>query len=694
MATRNPLDPPTNDEKVLLVEDNRTQARLIEQMLREEGETDYEIVHVQRLSAGLEQLAHTTISVVLLDLSLPDSRGLPTFERLQTHAARLPVIILTGQRDLDMALEALDKGAQDYLVKDDVTSSSLVKAIHYAIKRKQAEQQIRFQASLLNQVQNAVIATDEQQRITYWNHFAETMYGWQAEDVMDRPALDLLLAEEENELVAALRHAMSAEQAWEGELQLKHKDDSSFPGYMSLSPLRDPNDSLSGFVTITVDISERKEVERQLAHSAFHDSLTNLPNRALFSERLERALLRGQRRNWRYAVMMMDLDRFKRINDSLGHMAGDQLLVQFAQRVHECLRPGDTLARQGGDEFTILLEDLSDSTDAIRVAERIHLALAQPFTIAGQDIKTSTSIGIAFSSRGYQEPSEVLRDADIAMYQAKARGRGCHVIFEKGMRAHAVSALQRESELRRAVERREFETLYQPIIDLKTGRCKGCEVLLRWRHPDEGLLSPSEFLQTAEETGLIIPIGEQILEETCLQLGRWDKELGLAPDFEVHLNLSANQLCHRGLAQQVRDTLYRTGIDPRRITLEVGEQALLEHPVLAAVMVAELRALGTKISVNDFGSGFSSLRALRHFQVDALKIDRTFIQSLGPQTKASAIVKAIIELANQLEVDLIAVGVENTDHRQELIELGCRHAQGSLFFPPLEANAMMHCVTH
>ncbi len=679
---------------VLLIEDNRSQAVLIEHMLRDDGDTRYRLAHHERLESGLRCLNEEPVAVVLLDLSLPDSSGLDTFLRLQEHATKLPVIILTGSRDRELALAALDKGAQDYLVKDEVTGRGLMKAIHYAIKRKQAEQQIRFQASLLNQVRNAVIATDEERRITYWNRFAETLYGWRAEEVLGQPALPLLLATDSDETVAALTWAMSQELAWEGELNLRHKDNSVFPGHMTLSPLREANDSLSGFVCISVDITERKEAERQLAHSAFHDALTALPNRALFTERLNRALLRGNRRDWRYAVMLMDLDRFKRINDSLGHMAGDELLKEFAHRVKGCLRPGDTLARLGGDEFTILLEDLTDSSDAIRVAERVHEQMTKPFAIHGQQISTSTSIGIAFSSTSYQDPGDILRDADIAMYQAKARGKGCHVIFEEGMHARAVTALKRESELRRAVERWEFKLLYQPIIDLQTGNCVSCEALLRWQHPDEGLLAPADFLSTAEETGLIIEIGERTLREACEQLRHWRAEHALPDDFGIHVNLSARQFCDRGLIKQIGSILGATGVAGNSLTIDIGEQVLLEHPVLAAVMLAELKGLGIHISVNDFGAGFSSLRCLRHFSVDALKIDRSFVEPLGSQPRSDAIVKAMIGLATNLGIDLVAVGVEKPVQKQALIALGCHHAQGQFFYPPLEASAMVPCVRH
>jgi EAL domain-containing protein (putative c-di-GMP-specific phosphodiesterase class I) len=323
----------------------------------------------------------------------------------------------------------------------------------------------------------------------------------------------------------------------------------------------------------------------------------------------------------------------------------------------------------------------------------VHEQMAIPFKLGDHQISTSTSIGIAFSSTSYSEPGDILRDADIAMYQAKARGKGCHVIFETGMHARAVSVLQRESELRRAVHQGEFKLLYQPIIDMSTGRAIACEALLRWEHPQEGLVSPKEFLPVAEETGLIMQIGQLALAQACEQLHRWQSDFGLASDFAIHLNLSAKEFCHRGLVQQIADALSSRGLDSRGLALEVGEQVLLEHPVLAAVMLGELHELGVNVSVNDFGSGFSSLRALRHFSVDALKLDRSFIHSLGlRQQRFSAIVKSIIELAESLSIDLVAVGVEDECHHDQLLRLGCRHGQGDFFYPPLEPAAMGVCL--
>ncbi len=435
------------------------------------------------------------------------------------------------------------------------------------------------------------------------------------------------------------------------------------------------------------DISLRKSAEEKLLHEAIHDVLTGLPNRALFMDLLGRSVARGRRRKgYLFAVLFLDLDRFKVINDGLGHMVGDQLLVGLARRLEKCLRPEDTVARLGGDEFTVLLEDINDTSDATRVAERIHNELETPFSIAGHEVYTSVSIGIALSTTDYEIPDHILRDADIAMYRAKALGKARHEVFDTGMHTRAVALLQLETDLRRALDRREFLLHYQPIVTLQGARrVVGFEALLRWQHPQRGLLLPADFMAVAEEAGLMLPVGYWVLEEACRQVREWSERAHR--QLLVSVNLSNRQFAVPELPERVARTLADTGLPPERLKLEITESAIMEHGDAVVAVLGRLRALGVDFFIDDFGTGYSSFSALHRFPVSTLKIDRSFVQALDRDGESTEIVRTVLTLAQNLHLNVIAEGVETKEQLERLRQLKCPQAQGTLLGEPLPAEA-------
>lgn len=444
----------------------------------------------------------------------------------------------------------------------------------------------------------------------------------------------------------------------------------------------------------SLDITERKRMEMQLLHDAFHDALTGLPNRALFMDRLEQALRRARRdAQRRFAVLFLDLDRFKNVNDSLGHGVGDDLLRVVGQRMEKLLWPGDTLARLGGDEFALLLDGLAQDERAYVVAQALHTELARPFVVRGHELFVSVSVGIVIEAGHVDASAGLLRDADTAMYRAKALGRSQTVVFDQAMHQAAMDRLRLEMDLKRGLERDEFEPYYQPIVELATGRLEGFEALARWRHPERGLVAPGEFIPLAEETGLITQLGRTMLRRSCAQLAAWTRELPQARAPRLSVNLAVRQMAMDGIVEEIAGILSESGVSPASLKLEITESGVMEHVELALDVLRRLKALGLALCVDDFGTGYSSLSYLHRLPADFLKVDQSFVGAMDTNNESREIVSTILRLAHGLGKQVIAEGVETAAQWRILREMGCRYGQGYHFAKPAPATEAREMIT-
>jgi diguanylate cyclase (GGDEF)-like protein/PAS domain S-box-containing protein len=467
-----------------------------------------------------------------------------------------------------------------------------------------------------------------------------------------------------------------------------HKDGHLIWVLSSASVVRKDDGSARHLVFQVQNISGRKEAEEQIRHAAYHDALTNLPNRTLLSDRMSMAIERAKRSTtFKFAVLFIDLDRFKVVNDTMGHETGDKLLIELSHRLKQCVRTIDTVARLGGDEFAVLLDGIVSDKRVIEIADRIQKLLSEPFHLDGQDFFTTASIGIAFSSSLYESPDDVLRDADTAMYRAKANGKARYEIFDTAMHTFGVEALRLENDLRRGIERGEVTCFYQPIVELRTGSLVGFEALARWKHPERGLIQPDAFIRLAEETGLIVPLGMKILEEACLQLRAWQTIAKTEKPLVMSVNLSAKQFAQKGVVEAIRKLIRDAKVKPSCIHLEITESILMENAQGAIDTLADFKAIGVKLSIDDFGTGYSSLSYLHTFPFDAVKIDRSFVSRMTTDLNSRSIVETIITLGEKLGKSIIAEGVETDQHVAMLSEFACGYGQGYLFSRPIDKDA-------
>jgi diguanylate cyclase (GGDEF)-like protein/PAS domain S-box-containing protein len=554
----------------------------------------------------------------------------------------------------------------------------------HQVKRQAAT--LAEQAKLLDLAHDAILVWDlKTGAIRFWNRGSEELYGWSSEDVLGRTPQAVLqthfprpLAEINAELIRT-RH-------WEGELIHTRRDGTSVVVASRWALQTDDDGQPRAVLGINSDITSRKDAEAALEHQALHDSLTGLPNRTLFRDRLERALAIADRHDRSVAVLFLDLDNFKIINDSLGHQAGDSLLVEVAQRLRDCLRTSDTVARLGGDEFTLLLAEISHEAEAQIVAERIGRALRQPVRIGERDVFVSASIGVALSVPRRTHVDGLLRNADVAMYRSKAAGKARHSMFDAEMNRLAMDRLELETDLRQALANGEFKIYYQPIHTLADGRLTEVEALLRWDRPGHGLMSPAAFIPLAEETGLVVPIGRWVINEACRQARAWNT--AYRSELIMSVNLSARQFQDPALLSDIEAAIAETGLDPRNLRLEVTETVAM-HDVEATVSKLQaLKGLGIQLAIDDFGTGYSSLGYLKRFPVDSLKIDRSFIEGLGVDVQDTAIVQSVVALAKVLRLTVVGEGIENAAQAAHLEAIGCEHGQGYLFARPQPAESL------
>ena len=678
-----------SSSRLLVVDDAEMNRDLLSRRLQQHR---YDVVTASDGRAALALVERGDVALVLLDVEMPEMSGLDVLRSLRQRHTRvdLPVIMVTARHESKDVVEALTVGANDYLTKP----------IDFPVALARIETQLSLQHA-------AVALRESEERYTLavrgandgiwdWNLRTGALYvsprwklmlGLEENDEITRPDdwLDRVHGHDIPALRESIdRHVAGQTPQFENEHRVRHGDGSYRWVLARGLAIRDgdgPSYRMAGSMT---DITQGK----------VSDPLTGLPNRVLFLDRLSRVLARSSRRSHGMdAVLFLDLDRFKLVNDSLGHVIGDQLLIGIAQRLDACLRSSDTLARLdgehtiarlGGDEFTILLESIRHAADASAVAERIHRELATPFYIAGHEVFASASVGIVTSVHGYDSPEAVLRDADTAMYRAKAMGKARSEVFDTGMRQRALVRLQLETDLRHAIERGEFQLHYQPIVELATGRLDGFEGLLRWQHTDRGLIQPIEFIPAAEETGLIVPIGIWVLREACRQMAAWQAEFGPTLPLTVSVNLSAKQFMQKDLVEQIDIALRDSGLSPAQLKLEITETTIIENIDSVAIKMRRLKAIGVKLALDDFGTGYSSLSYLHRLPIDTLKIDKSFIQAVTQDS--GEIVSAIIGLAHTLRLDVIAEGVETPRQRARLAGLGCEFAQGYLFSGPKRAD--------
>jgi len=685
----------TREIRLLLVEDDEDDYVLTRDLLADSRRTRFALDWVTSLDDALEAMRTGQHDVYLVDYRLGEHDGLEVLREARAAGYLRPIILLTGQGDGDVDIAAMQAGAADYLVKGQIDSQILERSIRYSLEQNRTLEALRE-----SEERYALSARGANDGLWVWDLGAGTVYysgrwkemlGFPESEIGEAP--DEWFSRVHPDDVAQLRadidaHRLGATPSIEHEHRMRCNGGEYRWMLARGVAVRDASGGATRIAGSQTDITERKVAIDRLTHDAFHDALTGLPNRALFMDRLGRLMERTRRHaGHQFAVLFLDLDRFKIVNDSLGHAFGDLLLISVAERLRNALRATDTVARLGGDEFTILLE-IDHLADAVRTAERIQEALRVPFRVGENEIFTTASIGIALSVTGYERPHDVLRDADIAMYRAKSRGRGIHEVFDKTMHDRAVKLLKFETELRRSIERDELRVYYQPIVSLVTAKVMGFEALLRWQRGDE-LVAADEIVPIAEETGLILPIGQWVLREALRQLAAWQQQFPDNESLHMHVNLSAKQFLQPNLIEHIAVALDESGVDAGRLHLEVTESVIIENPEAAAELLERLRATGIGISLDDFGTGYSSLSSLRQFPFDTLKIDRSFISTNGDRRRHEIddeIVRTISNLARILGMDVTVEGLESAEQVQRMRDLGIDYAQGFYFSPPVEAR--------
>ena len=683
------------DKTVLLIENDREQTRAILAMFDGQGSHSFALTHVVCLADAETYLAGHSVDIVLLDLGLFDPKELGAVRRARAAAPRASIVLLSNLDDEPKAIQAIHEGAQDYLIKGQIEPHKLMRALGNAVERKMNEEILfnekeRAQATL-NCIADAVICTDMSGNITFFNPIAGDMMGWRLKDAVGRHLSEAFRVVDASTRKAILDPmAKAASENLTGKLPLNcvliHRDGHEAFIEDSVAPIHDSEGRVTGAVIVFRDVSVARAQSEQMIHLAEHDSLTGLPNRLLFCDRVGQAISLARRHGGRTAVLFLDLDGFKRINDSLGHAAGDEFLKSMAKRLLNCVRTPDTVSRQGGDEFVLLLQDLREPEDAAVTARRVLQAVSEVHLADHPEFHVTASVGISVYPDDGLDAETLIRNADTAMYQAKKNGgQGCEFY------SHELKVCTNErqftmEDLRRALEQNELTLHYQPKVDLKTGSITGAEALSRWIHPTRGTVPPGQFIPIAEQSGLIMPFGAWVFSEACTQARAWADAGRHAKTMAV--NVSGAQFQSRDFLDGLFETLRKTGLDPEFLELEVSERVLMSDPERAVLLLKTLKDRGVQVSADNFGTGDSSLSSMRGLPLKALKIDRSIVRQITTVPGGTANVGALIDMGRSLDLRVIAQGVETAEDLEFLWEHDCDEAQGNFFSQPVPPDRL------
>lgn len=688
----NTLTPKTVPEKTLLIHDDPVLAGMIRTTISKSDFGPLELEWVTTLSEGISYLAKEAFIAVFLALST-DSKDLAGLRKLLAAAPDIPILILGEEGGEDLAKQAVRIGARDYLLPSNINHYSLPRALHHAIEQQAVENALYVERDralvTLNSIGDAVLCTDMSGNVTYLNVVAEDMTGWGCAEALGRPLVEVFrIVDGTTKKTApdptekAVKENRTVELTMNCILVRRDGVESAIED--SAAPIHDKGGRVIGAVIVFHDVSASREMSRAMTFSAHHDILTELPNRLLLNDRINQAIALAHRDHGAIAVLYLDLDRFKTINDSLGHACGDLLLQSVSRRLLACLRSSDTVSRQGGDEFVILLPVIASSEDAAEGAERILKSLAHPHSIEGRELHINASVGICIYPEDGEDAESLLKHADMAMYDAKERGRNNFQFFNEKMGQTAIVKQATESGLLHAIERGEFVLHYQSKVSLDTEKITGVEALIRWRHSNRTLIMPDQFVSFAEDCGAIIQIGRWVMREACRQARSW-QDAGLPP-IPISVNVSSVEFLDKGFLNGVKTILAETGLQPRYLQLELTERVLMDNVESTMLILHELKAMGISLAVDDFGTGYSSLSYLQKFPIDVLKIDRSFVQQISDESRSHSIVELILNIGNNLDCKVVAEGIETPQQKAYLHAHHCSEGQGYLFSRPMGAE--------
>jgi diguanylate cyclase (GGDEF)-like protein/PAS domain S-box-containing protein len=684
----------SDHECVLLIAADADEAARVLAELGSVTEERFQVEWVTSLSVGIDRLREGGVGAAVLDLDLSGTQGNDAFDKLSQAASGIPILILSNADTEELARQAVQHGAQDYLLKEQADGYRLRRTVRTMMDRCAADVvalENEVANATLDSIGEAVLRTDKRGNITYLNRLAEKLTGWSRDEAMGLPTADVLQlidsasgAAVDNAVATVMQQDRSANATiCTIHCTLVRRDGIRFGIENRVTTVGDRAGNLIGAVMSIRDVSMARAASLEVSRVAQHDVLTNLPNRNLFNDRVVQAISLAERQRKQLAVLFVDLDQFKRINDSLGHAVGDKLLRSVAARLTACVRRSDTVCRLGGDEFVILLSQVEHAEDAAISARKILRAVAAPHIIDNRSLDISVSIGGSTYPGDGPDADTLVSHADAAMYEAKLHGRNGYQFFRSDMRKRVVKRLQLEGDLRSALGRNEFVLHYQPKINLHTGQITGMEALIRWLHPQEGLLLPPVFIPIAEECGLIVPIGQWVLLEACRQSREWsDSGLGTVP---VAVNVSAAEFRAKDFLSGVRAVLISTGVEPQNLELELTESVLMEDAESTVTTLRALKAMGVQMAIDDFGTGYSSFTYLQRFPVDTLKVDRSFVREITMDPEDINLVSAMINIGKSLNQRVIAEGVENRSQLNFLQRHGCDEGQGFYFSQPVVA---------